>query len=142
MSDDVLVKGLNIAVIGALTPFFDKYPVLKSVLNKSKRPSNDWDFFMTVAGVGTYLLKNKVTKERHEEIINQLAELDIQMPEGLNNFNKFVENSTKANVDNTAIVGVWVLWNIAGEAPTHEESKALAPAIGYYLLNVVKDLER
>ncbi len=139
MDANLLVKGINIAVIGVIAPLKKQYPVLTSVLNKSKHPLNDWDFFMTVAGVGLYLLRDKVSDEKKEQILKQLAELDKQMPEGIDNFMEFVEKDKDMDIRIT--VGFWVLWNIGGEAPTHDESKELAPVIGNYLLNVIKDFE-
>lgn len=141
MNSDMFVKEINIAVISALVPFVDRYPTLKNVLEKSKRSSNDWDFFMTVAGVGTFLMVNEIDKEGREKLVRQLIDLDKQMTGALINLEVFLKNNSGMNVNKSAIVGLWVLWNIAGEAPTHEVGQILAPAIGSYLLNLVKDLE-
>ena len=137
---NLFVKGINVAVIGALATFMDKYPVLLTVLNKSKHPSSDWDFFMTVAGAGSYLLTNKVGQDTFKEILRQLSELDSQMPEGLNNFFSFMEERKNEDNNTEAEIGFWVLWNVKGNPPAHDESKELAPAIGNFLFNVIKDL--
>ena len=140
MTQPVFVKRVNIAVITALVPFTDKYPVLKELLNKSKNPSSDWDFYMTVAGVGSYLLTNKVSDTKHKDLLTELVEIDKQSVVALNNFTMFVKNNKNGSIDLKASVGFWVLWNIKGEQPTQEESQELAPAIGAYLYKIISDL--
>jgi hypothetical protein len=44
MTEETLINGLHLAAAGSTTAFLDKYPVLKQILTKSKRPGNDWDF--------------------------------------------------------------------------------------------------
>jgi len=140
MTQSVFVKSINIAVVTALVPFIDKYPVLKKLLNKSKNPSSDWDFYMTVAGVGSYFLINKVSETKHKKLLIELAEFDKQGVEALNNFTVFIENNKNEGIDLKASVGFWVLWNIKGIQPTQDESRELAPAIGAYLHKIISDL--
>jgi hypothetical protein len=135
MEGQMLVSGIKLAVI-TCNIFIEKYPVLTGVLNKSKHPHDDWVFFMTIAGVGIYLLTHKVSDKEYNEIVIQLSGIDKQMPEALNNLFGFIKHPKDLRVE----IGFWVLWNIAGEPPTHEESMELAPAIGTYLTRVVKDL--
>jgi len=142
MTQSVFVKSINIAVITALVPFIDKYPILKKLLNKSENPSSDWDFYMTVAGVGSYFLTNKVSEIKHKELLIELAELDKQGVEALNNFTVFIENNKNEGIDLKASIGFWVLWNIKGSQPTQDESRELAPAIGAYLQKIISDLAR
>lgn len=141
-NSELLVSGINIAVIGSLMPFRTKFPVLITILSKSKHPSNDWDFFMTVAGVGIYFLTNKTNVEEANKIANQLLEIDRQMPEAMDNFFSYIKKGGEASVDLMADIGYWVLWNIMGDKPKYEECVALAPAIGTYLARVVNDLSR
>lgn len=140
MTQIPFVKSINTIVITALVPFIDKYPVLKELLNSSKNPSSDWDFYMTVAGVGSYLLTNKDSGTKHKEILIELAEFDKQGVEALNNFTMFIENNKNKGIDLKASVGFWVLWNIKGSQPTQDESRELAPAIGVYLYKIISDL--
>ncbi len=135
MEEQMLIRGIALAVT-TYYPFVEKYPVLTGVLNKSKHPHDDWVFFMTVAGVGIYLLTYKVSKEEHAEIVIQLSKIDKQMPEALSNLYSYIKQPKDVRIE----IGFWVLWNIAGEPPTHEESMELAPAIGTYLARVVEDL--
>jgi len=141
MTQPPFIQSINIAMIGALVPFIDKYPVLKKVLNESnsKDPSGSWDIFMTVAGVGNYLLTQKVTTEKRKEIVNELAAFHKQGAAVLQDFNEFVEKN-KGDLSVKTAAGLWVLWNIKGSQPTHTESKELAPALGAYLHKVVDDL--
>jgi 23S rRNA A2030 N6-methylase RlmJ len=122
-----------------MTSFIDKFPILRTILSKSKRPSNDWDFFMTVAGVGIYFLTNKTNEEEANKIARRLSEIDRQMPEAMDNFFNYIEKGKKAGVSLTADIGYWVLWNTMGDEPTLEECTELAPAIGIFLMKVVSD---
>lgn len=140
MENNSFVKFINIAAISATTPFINKFPILTTVLNKSERSTADWDFFMTIAGAGLYLIANKSNENVHKEIVTQLFELDKQMPEGLANFFAYIENSKDEDTDIRIKVGLWVLWNIIGSTPTEEESKELAPAIGSYLMHTTSNL--
>jgi hypothetical protein len=139
--NSTLVKEINLAVMVAMTPLMDKYPDLSAVLDKSKNPSSDFDFFMTVAGVGSYFLKNEVSSDASNEILKQLSELDKQMPEGLNNFFSFMKGYKNDAGNIRAWIGFWVLWDIAGAPPGISESRELAPAIGNYLFEVMEELE-
>lgn len=134
--EKINVLMLNNIVISSTRSFMDKYPVLLKILARSKKGFNDWDFYMTVAMVGIYFMSNKVGKEEAENIYNQLQQLDKQMPEALNNFFDFLDkkDAKHTNLSQlTAIIGVWVLWNIVGDTPSLEECRELAPAIGSYL---------
>lgn len=135
---ELLIKGVHLASISTLM-FLERYPELKAVLNRSKQPGSDWDFFMTVGGVGIYLERNQLSKEDGEDLLGQLAEFNKEMPPAIHNLAKFLAKDSEHRL--TTQVGFWVLWNIGGEAPTHKESERLAPAIGNYLMNVVKDFE-
>lgn len=116
--------------------FLDRFPELKEVVRTSKNPTDDWDFFMVVAGVGIYHHQHSKNSAAQIDLIEQLTEIDPQMPLALNDFNSFV---SKDKHDLLASTGLWVLWNIKGEAPSYEESSRLAPSIGKYLENIVKD---
>lgn len=140
MTQPVFVKSINIAAITALVPFIDKYPVLKELLNKSKNPSSDWDFFMTVAGVGCYFLTNKISETKHKEILTELAGFNRQGIEALNNFTEFIQKNKNEDIDLNSSVGFWVLWNIKGNPPTQEEARELAPAIGVYIQKIISNL--
>jgi len=134
------IKYLNTLVITSLVPFLDKYPELKDILNASQNSASNWDFFMTVAGAGLYLTANE--KVDDNEIRNQLAEIDKQMPTALGNFYCFIKNNKSDKLSIESVIGFWVLWNIKGQTPTENESKNLAPAIGRYLSKLISDLKQ
>ena len=57
--DISVVDGVRLASIGIKTPLQEKFPILTSILSKSKNPSKDWDFFMTSAGIAIAILCNQ-----------------------------------------------------------------------------------
>ena len=134
---ELLVDGLRIAIIGSMVPFVDKFPILRTILNKSQHPSDDWDFFMLSAGIGTYFLTNESSKEEANEIADQLSRIDKQIPDAIHNFFNYINKGQKAGINLVVDIGYWVLWNITGNEPTYEECKELAPAIGTYLMKLV-----
>ncbi len=123
--------------IDLLVPMLDKFPELKGVLNSSKGADIAWDFFMTVAGVGIYLLTHKVSEEEYKEILKELVEVYPKGKLGLENFMDFMERDKENEVDYQVRTGVWVLWNLKGGFPTSDETDRLAPAIGNLLERVV-----
>ncbi len=137
-----IVKLIHTFVIGILTPLKEKYPKLLEILNYSKHPSNDWDFFMTVGGVGYYVIKNKIDEEGISEIKKQLNEIDAQLPSALDNFFDFINKYDDLGGDLVSKIGFYVLWNIKGNRPSYSECKELAPAIGNYLLNLQEVLDK
>lgn len=138
-NNDFLIDGIRMATINSTVSFMDKFPILRTILSKSKHPSSDWDFFMVSAGVGIYFLTNKSYEKEADEITNQLSEIDKQMPDAVHDFFNFIR-AKETSEELTFGIGTWVLWNIMGEKPTLEECKELAPTIGKYLLKVVSDL--
>ena len=139
-----LVKVLNLAVLGAERQLRQTYPALLTILSKSSHPSSDWRFFMTAGGVGMYLLINKVGEKEEKEIMDQLIGRDRQeMIYAIDNLSTYLKTRKNMKLDTQTIqqvIGFWVLWNIAGDPPTMEECKGLAPAIGMFLYNIVTNL--
>lgn len=137
----MLVNIINIAAIGALKTFTDRYPILLNILNKSKHSTNDWDFFMTAAGTGMYLLINEVSDKEYKDITNQLKKINEQLVEAVNNLFSYIETRKNSDIQIQTLIGFWVLWNILGDPPTQEECKELASAIGVYLYNIINNLD-
>ena len=140
MINDVFVAGIKLAAIGLLIPIMDRYPILETILRKNRHSSSNWDFFMTVAGVGMYFLTNEISKEEYAEVMNQLTELDKQMEDAINNLFSYTETLNSEDIKIQTVIGFWVLWNITGEPPTDDESNELAPVIGMCLYNVINSL--
>ncbi len=133
-------QAVNLTAIESLGGFLDKYPSLSLILKQSKHPSQDWDFFMTVAGTGLYLYSRHKTDEEIKNVSYDLAKIHKEMPAAMNNYLEFTYNSMKAKeAEVNAVTGIWILWNIMGHAPEYEESKALAPAIGTFLSLVISE---
>jgi hypothetical protein len=141
MSTDIisLAKMIQISV-SSLRTFEEKFPVLQGILAKSKHPYGDWRFYMTVAGTGFYMLKYENDPEKLEIYAKTLSELYGDFPAGLDNFFHYMELKEDSDLNIDSKIGFWVLWNIAGEPPSHDEAQSLAPALGVYLEKVVSDL--
>lgn len=123
--------------ITAQTIFREKYPELLSVLSRSQQPSNDWDFFMTAAGVGYAITSTNAQGEERDTILRQASEIDPQLPAAVDNLFDFIKKQENVGAELRANLGVWVLWNIAGSCPEHREMEKLAPAIGMYIETLV-----
>lgn len=141
--NSLVVDHLRLASISALPIFEEKYPELLSVLNKSQRPSNDWNFFMTAAGIGLVLMKLSNQDTARKDILDRAVAVDKQLPVAVDNLFEFLRKKKldSAPVDVHQQIGIWVLWNIAGACPSYEECSALAPVIGSYLSSAVDEFE-
>jgi hypothetical protein len=134
------VRGLRTLIITSLLPMMERYPELEGVINKSGSTSN-WDFFMTVAGVGWYIYTREPNEKVFKEVAREMAIIDEEMTGALSNYLNFMLSNSKLEVQLTNTAGMWVLWNMLGEFPEHADSAKLAPAIGTYLSNLIDDLE-
>ncbi len=134
------IRGLRTLIISALLPMMERYPELEGVVNKSGGTSN-WDFFMTVAGVGWYIYTRKPNEKVFKEVAREMATVDEDMTAALSNYLDFMLSNSKLEIQPTNTAGMWVLWNMLGESPEHADSAKLAPAIGTYLSNVIDGLE-
>ena len=132
------VKGLILASISLSTDLAKQYPELNSVFAKSKRALLDWEFFFIAAGTGLALRDPRCSKSFCDAVLKDASLCDHQMMVAIENLNGFVD-SRDESLDILPATGVWVLWNIAQECPSHEESKALAPAIGVILNKILMD---
>lgn len=139
-----LVWGIKFAVTAGISVFIEKYPILVPLLKKTEKTFNDWNFFMTVAGICTYITISDVSEKDLREIEKHLLEINNQMPwiEGINDFFKFMGPPEDIDIDKKTKTGWWVLCNIKGKKPTNKESKELAPAIGLFLEKLAEDLAR
>lgn len=120
--------------------FKEQFPVLQTILSKSKHPLDDWLFYNTVAGVGIYMLKYENDAEKWEIYTESLSELYGDFRAGLDNFFQYLQLKKDTDSQINSVIGFWVLWNIAGDPPSLDESQSLAPALGVYLDKVVSDL--
>lgn len=132
------VKGLILASISLSTALAKQYPELNNVFAKSKRALLDWEFFFIAAGAGLALRHPHCSKSFCDAVLKDIFLCDRQMPRAIENLNGFVD-SRDESLDILPAIGVWVLWNIAQECPSHEEIKSLAPAIGVILNKILMD---
>jgi hypothetical protein len=115
------------------------FPELSSILARSKTPHNDWCFFFVAAGLYTASSHPYCTDQLREEMLNDAKQIDAQMPVALDDLCDFIDKKAEESSDPLALIGLWVLWNIGGGMPGHDECKMLAPAIGSFLRKVVSD---
>ena len=133
----LLADKIRIVVISSMIPFLDKFPVLETILKKNKHSSRDWDFFMTVAGLGLYYLIDETDYKKTDKILEQLSEAHKEMPKAISDFVR--QSAEWKEEDFGTRVGYWVLSNIEGSKHKEEECGALATAIGDFLAKAVKD---
>lgn len=147
--DISVVDGVRLASIGIKTPLQEKFPILTSILSKSKNPSKDWDFFMTSAGIAIAILCNQNDEMFKKNILEKANNIkNINRPHSTLNWGRavsdlfnFMENYKDTDINMQSQIGLWVLWNIGGEKPSYDECKELAPIIGMYLTKVVNDFK-
>ena len=134
------IKELNMNAISSLIPFHTNFPQMQSVLASNPQSSENWDFYMTVAGCGVFMTAQKRTTKEQKEIYSQLESINPEMVPALQNFLEFNGKGKTDDQTMSGNVGIWVLWNVKGTAPTNEEYNVLALAIEKYLVRVVKEL--
>lgn len=136
------IKEFHLKVIASLVPFLQQYPIMKGVLASNPRSSQNWDFYLTVAGVGMYIVSFKVPAKKQTPLRETLSSLDPEMIDALDDF---LEMNEDARIDENTLsgnIGMWVLWNVKGIAPTNEEYNELSPAIEKFLIQGVKECSR
>ncbi len=134
-----LIAMANTIAISSLTSFLDKFPDLEPIFKaRGAHGPADWDFFMTVAGVGAALLvvgANPGEEDSHQfgqGLQQHLAKWDPNAPAAFDDLTKFTERNVSAGVDRLTTIGLWVLWNVKQATPTDDEM-AMAPAVGRFL---------
>ena len=129
----MLLGAANINAITLSTSLAKRYPQWASV------DEADWDFFVTVAGVGTAfaMIADCVPsgeQQRVSEIVAQeLREWQKQGYAGLEDFLAFAKKNTDAGVELPLAIGSWIVWNLKKEPPNREELE-VAGAIGLSLI--------
>ncbi|MYG81252.1 MAG: hypothetical protein F4187_05535 [Gemmatimonadetes bacterium] len=86
-----------------------------------------WDFFCTVAAVGSgmYLAYRAIphgeVPATEKAVARVLNEWDGQGYEAYSDLHRFVARSIKGGSKAEVAVGAWVMWNIKGAEPTKRE---------------------
>jgi hypothetical protein len=138
---DALVPMANSVAITSLTSAEDKLQLPSAITDDIE----GWDFFVTVAAV--YVAMRALAKSVPDETFRAVGagvfkKLDKWNPDGSRGFDdcqKFVERSlrssgaTRNDVMIEDAIGMWLLWNLYGRAPTVEESAPARPLGGFLL---------
>jgi len=119
-----LVGTAKMMAIGSNTTYCKKFPILGPV------PTDKWDFFATVAAVwsASTMIEYHVPKSERTEVERAIEDgLREWHPSGLaamEDLSKFVARSCEGKSGGDLIpasVGMWMLWNLLGHAPTDVE---------------------
>lgn len=137
-----LVSTVNVLAISSLTSFLTNFSSIEQIMKKCT--TEDWDFFMTVAGIGIALQTNKY-KPSDKEVDQFAVGLKEYLPKwnsqgaaAFDDLLKFTQRNITNGVDSIVAAGLWVLWNLKQEQPTDDEM-SLAPIIGHYWVNNLSD---
>lgn len=122
---DTLIKIARVSVMGLLVPLIDKRPVLKPLISDS---GETWDFFMTLAAVAvcSYNIPSHIVPLKQQDAF--LHALDAALlrwnrnaPSAVANMTEYLENFATSNMPIHWGYGCWVIHNLKGSEPTHEE---------------------
>lgn len=134
----MLVGGASVFIMtGSYNEIGGLFPHLKT-LCPPDRVQSRWDFFMTVAAVGTAMLALPYHPDSplHEEISKQVFEdlgsWDEQAPQALIDFAKFTRRSLENGMEPSETVGSWVVLNLKESNPT-EEDYGIVRTLGDFL---------
>lgn len=136
-----LIAMVNTVAISSLTPFLNRFSNLEQIIRA--RGTDDWDFFMTVAGVGIALQtigSKPPEKDFHQFAIGlqeHFPKWDHNAAAAFDNLTKFTQKNVSGGVDPITATGLWVLWNVKQDSPTDDEI-SLAPVIGRFLAENLK----
>lgn len=139
----MLVQAAQILPIGLYDQFAEKFPYLRTVC-PPEREFSHWNFFMTVAGVGTAMLvvPHEPGSPQHRDISGQVLEdvasWDKQAPDAMTDFFAFVRRGMDDGMESPETIGGWVLWNLKQATPD-EQDLALVRPIGTFLINAFAD---
>ena len=124
----VLTVG-EIAAVGSLVPLLDRLPAMTDLLKG--REGATWDFFGTVAAVGSgmYLAYRRCIPGEEVPAIEKavarvLNEWDSQGYQAYLDFLGFVDRNIKGGLKPELAAGAWVVWNIKGSEPSKRELEA------------------
>lgn len=135
----LLVKALSLAAVGVTLQLEERYPELRTVMSRSGHPHSDWDFFFVAGGAALVIVPAGCPQQLREQVLEDLRVLNSELPIAIDNLKGFLQHNSNTTLNISSQVGVWILWNIGGECPSHDECKELAPAIGNLLQSIVHD---
>jgi hypothetical protein len=132
-----LIAMANTLAVSSFPCFKKRFPDLESMINEHGK--DDWDFFMTVAGVGVAM--QTIGKTPPEQDIHAFAagiqqnfsKWNAKADEAFQDLRKFTKRNLSIGIDFITTYGLWVLENIKKDTPTPEE-RSIAPVIGRFLV--------
>jgi hypothetical protein len=130
------------------TPLLDKFSDLRQV------DVEDWDFFLTVAGVfmaATRLHNLQLGNDREERLMEIVADrLDKWNQYGIrafedckeffeNEYNRLCTAGHEQRFVASDAVGMWIVWNVLKRPPQTDEECMLARATGIMIVHAFFD---
>jgi hypothetical protein len=134
-----LVNSAQIQVTASYLPLVERFPLLQAA------PPEQWDFFVTVAGVfiaATRLNNLGLSEPRKNHLMDKVAsDLNEWNGDGIRAFedckalfdreyDRLTEVGHDAQFVAADALGIWIVWNLIGRRPTSEEEIGLVRAIG------------
>ncbi len=135
----MLVNAAQIQATSSYVPLLDRFPVLRAA------PLEQWDFFVTIAGVFTAItrLNNLGLPENRENYLTDRVASDLNewCRDGIRAFEDCKALFEREYDRLTAIghdaqfvaadaLGLWIVWNALGRRPVTDEEIGLGRSIG------------
>ena len=136
-----MIAMANTVAISSLATFLDKFPHLKAIIKT--RGTDDWDFFMTVAGIGVALqtVGSNPTEKAFRQFTLGLQEhfpkWNPNAAAAFDDLTKFTQRNASGGVDPMTATGLWVLLNVKQDSLADDEM-SMAPVIGRFLVGNVE----
>lgn len=133
----MLVPAANTLAVSSYSTLLDHYPQLDMLAAADNL--GDWDFFMTVAGVGTafMMIADRVPLDDQrsvsEAVAQELRSWNSQGYAALTDFIGFMKRSVDGGIDLPDAIGTWVIWNLKQGCPSQQEL-GLARPMGIFLV--------
>ena len=149
-SEDDATRLLTLAKIVATTSAASVPNAFPAIDRLCRRPGfsleGQWDFFVTVAGLAMGLASYSERHSRAEvtafaaQLLRQAGLWEHQAAPAIAiaDFQQFVNRNVAEGLDAATSIGLWVVWNIAGQTPD-DASIAAAPAIGSLVINSFRE---
>ena len=120
----VLAAG-EIAAVSSLVPLMERFPAMTDLLRE--RETATWDFFGTVAAVGSGMclayrdIPEDEVPATEKAVAIVLNEWDNQGYQAYLDFCGFLARGIEGGSKPEVVAGSWVMWNIKGSEPSEKE---------------------
>lgn len=126
---------INAVAISSFTPFLENFPQFERIIKDRGflDVTKDWDFFMTVAGIGVAvrICNNQLSPEFFDTLQRYFPKIDPNASAAFEDLLKFAERNSE-KMDPIEACGTWVVFNVKQETPTNDEM-SIGPVIGKFL---------